>query len=216
MNCRVKSNQQEQKPTTSRKRPSAPSTSSSAKKPKHQETPSRQQIDIDPLTPSNSTLPDDEDLHNIFIENWSAIRTRFYKTKRVQDVFNYRLSSISTQDLEQQLIDDVFSSQMYSFKIDIAYGFILREVTSGALRYFHSSQNNGGVLMEPQLVKDLTSFKDFLSTIENTDILEWARQRRPNSKWVVELVTNATFFINKILVSYFKTKSRSRSKTFFE
>ena len=28
--------------------------------------------------------------------------------------------------------------------------------------------------------------------------MEWVRQRRPNSKWVVDTVTNVTFFITKI------------------
>ena len=34
--------------------------------------------------------------------------------------------------------------------------------------------------------------------MENLDVLEWVRQRHPNSKWVVEQVTNVTFFITKL------------------
>ena len=32
----------------------------------------------------------------------------------------------------------------------------------------------------------------------NLDVLEWVRQQRPNSKWVVERVTNSTFFVTKL------------------
>ena len=32
----------------------------------------------------------------------------------------------------------------------------------------------------------------------NLDVLEWVRQRRPNSKWVVQQVTNVTFFVTKL------------------
>ena len=39
----------------------------------------------------------------------------------------------------------------------------------------------------------------FLERIEETDVLQLAIAQRPNSDWVVELVTNVTFFINKIL-----------------
>ena len=35
-------------------------------------------------------------------------------------------------------------------------------------------------------------------TKENALALEWVRQRRPNSKWVLEQVTNVTFFITKL------------------
>ena len=34
--------------------------------------------------------------------------------------------------------------------------------------------------------------------LKNLDVMEWVRQRRPNSKWVVDTVTNVTFFITKI------------------
>lgn len=34
--------------------------------------------------------------------------------------------------------------------------------------------------------------------MQNLDVLEWVRQRRPNSKWVVDQVTNVTFFIEKL------------------
>ncbi|KAJ7361945.1 hypothetical protein OS493_014592 [Desmophyllum pertusum] len=34
--------------------------------------------------------------------------------------------------------------------------------------------------------------------LQNIDVLKWVRQRRPNSKWVVDTVTNITFFITKI------------------
>ena len=30
------------------------------------------------------------------------------------------------------------------------------------------------------------------------DFLEWVRQQRPSSKWVVDLITNVTFFVWKI------------------
>ena len=38
----------------------------------------------------------------------------------------------------------------------------------------------------------------FLEEISHQDILEWARQSRPNSKWVVVCVTNMTLFVNKM------------------
>ena len=38
----------------------------------------------------------------------------------------------------------------------------------------------------------------FLSEIKETDILEWARQGRPDTKWVVDEVTNLTMYVNKL------------------
>ena len=69
----------------------------------------------------------------------------------------------------------------------------------GELRYWHSSQNNGRVLERPLLVRNRDDFHNFLRELEHADILEWARQQRPNTKWIVDIVTNATVFLNKII-----------------
>ena len=34
--------------------------------------------------------------------------------------------------------------------------------------------------------------------LENLDVVEWARQQRPNSKWIVMDITNATFYVTKL------------------
>jgi hypothetical protein len=36
------------------------------------------------------------------------------------------------------------------------------------------------------------------TALENIDIHEWARQQRPNSKWIVMDITNATFYVTKL------------------
>ena len=42
-------------------------------------------------------------------------------------------------------------------------------------------------------------FDQFLERIHQPDILQWAVAQRPNSDWVCEHVTNATFFLNRIV-----------------
>jgi hypothetical protein len=43
--------------------------------------------------------------------------------------------------------------------------------------------------------EDLSKFQDELS---RHDILEYIRQQRPDTRWVVHLLTNVTFYVNKI------------------
>ena len=76
----------------------------------------------------------------------------------------------------------------------------MREKQSGRLRYYHSSNNCcGRLLEEPSLITNRDDFDRFLARIAESDILQWAIAQRPNSDWVVELVTNVTFFINRIV-----------------
>ena len=48
------------------------------------------------------------------------------------------------------------------------------------------------------MITNRDDFDRFLARIQESDILQWAVAQRPNSDWVCEHVTNATFFVNKI------------------
>ena len=49
------------------------------------------------------------------------------------------------------------------------------------------------------LITNRADFDRFLARIQESDILQWAVAQCPNSDWVCEHVTNATFFLNRIV-----------------
>ena len=49
------------------------------------------------------------------------------------------------------------------------------------------------------MITNRGDFDQFLERIHQPDILQWAIAQRPNSDWVCEHVTNATFFLNRIV-----------------
>ena len=103
------------------------------------------------------------------------------------------------RDLHDQLFL-LFDQQTTAFKVNVSFGFVLREKENDRLRYYHSSNNCcGRYLEEPALITNRDDFDRFLARIQESDILQWAVAQRPNSDWVCELVTNATFFLNKIV-----------------
>ena len=158
-------------------------------------------LDEDTITPpsvepANNNLS--RDLRDFVHENWASVRTHVVRGP-VQTRYNRRLTSLDTRDLHEPL-RVLFDQQTTAFKINCSYGFVLREKQSGRLRYYHSSNNCcGRFLEEPSLVTNSQTFNTFLERIEETDVLQWAIAQRPNSDWVVELVTNVTFFINCIV-----------------
>ena len=131
-------------------------------------------------------------------ENWASVRTHVVNGP-VQTRYNRRLASLDTRDLHDQLFL-LFDQQTTAFKINCSFGFVLREKENGRLRYYHSSNNCcGRILEEPALITNRADFDSFLERIQESDILQWAVAQRPNSDWVCEHVTNATFFINRIV-----------------
>ena len=53
--------------------------------------------------------------------------------------------------------------------------------------------------MNPVSSANSKDFDEFLKRIREADVLQWAINQRPDSAWVCELVTNATFFVNRII-----------------
>ena len=104
------------------------------------------------------------------------------------------------RDLHDQLFLLFDQQTTAAFKVNVSFGFVLREKENDRLRYYHSSNNCcGRYLEEPSLITNRDDFESFLERIREPDILQWAVAQRPNSDWVCEHVTNATFFLNRIV-----------------
>ena len=159
-------------------------------------------LNEDPLTPppvehaANNELS--SALQDAVRDNWGSIRTHVAQGP-VQTRFNHRLTSLDTRDLHEPL-RVLFDQQTTAFKINCSFAFILKSKTTNRFRYYHSSNNCcGRLLEEPSLITNRGDFDRFLERIHESDILQWAIAQRPNSDWVCVLVTNVTFFVNRIL-----------------
>ena len=131
-------------------------------------------------------------------ENWGSIRT-YVAQGPVQTRYNHRLTTMDTRELQEPL-RQLFEEQTNAFKVNVSFGFILKQKATSRLRYYHSSNNCcGRYLEEPSLITNRDDFESFLERIRESDILQWAVAQRPNSDWVCEHVTNATFFFNRIV-----------------
>ena len=157
--------------------------------------------DADPIDPP-ARLPFADNLSTELLDvvraHWSTIRTRVSRGP-LQCRYDYRLTTLDTTVLETPL-KDVFQEQTNAFKINLSYGFILRNKNTGQYKYYHPSCNCcGRYLDEPSLITNSKDFDKFLERIRETDVLQWAINQRPDSAWVCELVTNVTFFVNRII-----------------
>ena len=125
--------------------------------------------------------------------HWHQIRTRFSPHNRLSDWYNFRLTSLQTQETSNHL-DEIFTDQSTVFKLNVFFGFILRNNETGELQYYYASRN----IEEPFQITTAADLSQVREALKNLDVLEWVRQRLPNCKWVVDTVTNITFFVTKI------------------
>ena len=83
--------------------------------------------------------------------------------------------------------------QQCAAKVNLAFGFILKNIEDGWFRYFYAHENNT-LLDRSKLVcthDDLAKLKDFLN---KTDVTESCRRERTNTKWRFYKLTNLTVF----------------------
>ena len=143
----------------------------------------------DPLFPLVDFNFVDDSLVNFYRSRWSSIRSH-HRSGRIQTTHNIRLTNLDTTTLQPTLWK-IFRNQSSAFKINLSFGFILRNKISGELRYFHSSKNVSGRFLDvPHLVNKASDFQSCLDSFYQQDILSWALLQRPNSEWICDLVTN--------------------------
>ena len=183
-----------------RKRPPSPGPSNSHPKqprghtPQSSNSPSIRQPSI---RDEPQILPEDPENRVLYFRHWNTIRTEETTGNHIQDKYNFTLRDMTASTFPE-MVRRIFRQQTTAFKINLSFGFILRNVETGELRYYHSSQNNARFFETPHLTRTEEDLERFLEELSRHDMLEYIRQQRPDTKWVVHLLTNVTFYVNKL------------------
>ena len=107
-------------------------------------------------------------------------------------VFNFQLSK-QDHNLVNEKLDQVFEKLDCSAKINIALGFVLRNIEMSKYGYFYTHENN--TLFDKSVLlctkADLTNIQN---KVNKQDIIEVCTQERHSTKWQFKLITNVNIF----------------------
>jgi len=98
------------------------------------------------------------------------------------------------------MVRHTFTQQPTAFTINLSFGSMLRNVETGELHYFHSSFNKNRYFDIPHRIRNVEDLERFIEEIARQCILEYIRQQRPDTKWVVHLLTNVTLIKSTIIL----------------
>ena len=107
-------------------------------------------------------------------------------------VFNFAISSFDNS-LAYKNWNLVFKGLQCAAKVNLAFGFVLRNVEDGSCRYFYAHENKT-VMERSKLLctpDDITNLKDEL---QKTNIVDLCTRERANTKWKFYKLTNLTVF----------------------
>ena len=138
-----------------------------------------------------------DEYKQIYQRHWNTIKTKA-KQGMVKDTYHYLVLSNSNNEIIDFLRDTM---NLYNrrFKINVAFGFILRNRITDDLRFYHPS-NNTMLLKLPKLIDDQNDINKLIEEMEDDDILEYVRSQRPSTDWIFERIICARFDIYKMHV----------------
>ena len=131
----------------------------------------------------------------VYQENWRTIKEST-KLGRIRDMMHFPLFDDSDGEIipkAQQMV----AKYKGKIKVNVAFGFILKNRSTSALKFFHPS-NNTMLFTTPRLLNSAADFKEFLEEIERQDAFEYARVQRPSTNWTVERIVCVRFDIYKM------------------
>ena len=138
-------------------------------------------------------IPDE--YRDIYKKNWRTIRPRVLQG-RIRDMYHFPLIDSGNNEILQKA-KEVIGKYSGKLKVNVAFGFILRDRTTDELKFYHPS-NNTMLFPNPRLLETHSDFKQFAEDIEEQDAFEYARKHRPSTKWTIERVICVRFDIYKL------------------
>ena len=108
-------------------------------------------------------------------------------------VFNFAVNNLTAQVIEEKL-DRVLDKLKCVAKLNLALGFILKNIEDGKFRYFYAHENNT-LLEQSKLVSNKGDMAKLKEILKKTDVIESCTKKRSNTKWRFFKLTNLTIFV---------------------
>ena len=145
------------------KRPAAPETGPS---------PKQRSTVLPPKTPMGNpvgpdVLPEDPENRALYRQHWQSIRTEETTGNHIQERYNFTLHEMTSSTFPE-IVRYLYRQQTTAFKINLSYGFILRNIETGVLQYYHCSQNNAKVFDVPHLITNRRRLGAVFAVVEPT------------------------------------------------
>ena len=107
-------------------------------------------------------------------------------------VFNFAVNNLTAQVIEEKM-DRVLDKLKCVAKLNLALGFIVKNIEDGKFRYFYAHENNT-LLEQSKLVSNKDDMAKLKEILKKTEVIESCTKERSNTKWRFFKLTNLTIF----------------------
>ena len=141
-------------------------------------------------TPLFDAIDDDNLKEELLACQHSLVDSQLEKGR--QRVFNFALDSFSAEKINSKL-DYVFQQLKCAAKINLAFGFVLKNIEDASCRYFYAHENNT-LLEKSKLLSTGDDLEHIKTLLAGTDVIESCARERVNTKWKFLKLTNVAIF----------------------
>ena len=121
---------------------------------------------------------EDPELRKFLSKYWSSIRT-FSKHGKVQSLHNLYFRNF--EHMIDTIAERIMRDQQTRFKLNYSFGYVLKDIGTDELSYYHPSSNNAQVLDTAVTISNSNELEEFLRKITVEDFLK--NFNRPDTKW---------------------------------
>ena len=136
---------------------------------------------------------EDPELQGFLSTYWSSIRT-FSKHGKVQSLHNFYFRNF--EHMIDTIAERIMRDQQTRFKLYYSFGYVLRNIDTDELRYYHPFSNNAQVLDVAVTMSNTSELEELLRKIAAKEFLE--NFNRPDTKWKLLQITNLVFYLNHL------------------
>ena len=133
----------------------------------------------------------------IYQKHFRTIQTRVTRG-RIKTVYHFLVVGEYTVDRAKEFISAIDFNTQSTCKINVAFGFILKDIRSEELRFFHPSLNT--MLYDlPVAIKNRQDLRAVLEDLEKEDARAYAMAHRPSTVWRMEKIVCVRFDVYKTM-----------------
>ena len=114
------------------------------------------------------------------------------KQKGRHSMFNFVVNNLTPQVNEEDM-DRVLDKLKCVAKLNLALGFILKNIEDGKFRYFYAHENNT-LLEQSKRVSNKDVMAKLKKILKKTDVIKSCTKERSNTNWRFFKLTNLTIF----------------------
>lgn len=133
----------------------------------------------------------ENEFKEIYQKHFDTIRTRV-NHGRIKSTYHYLISGQYADFDIKATLQKICEEKRVGLKINIALGYILRNIRDDSLRFFHPSYNSK-LFPLPVQVKTPDDAEKMAEELRNKDVYEHIVQSRPSTEWKIAKIVCIRF-----------------------